>query len=489
MLKLKNVVAQMREPDYQSLSSQFRTTKADKYLMLLTHMRQDVLSDHEISQSLRIGSGAYYTLKSRLHDKIQEYQLSTILGAKEDILKRVDNIPQLLYDTPRETAIVVLKKMEEDLRRYDMPLELTKVYSALKKLHVHTPKYYLYSQDYNKQVAYAMAIEKVEDIMGDFFKYLGNYSITRDPVWLQYLTVVKDQVANHTKLYNSHHLFLYQYIINISFSLFVPTNQQDQEAEPVEDMLDKMDKILLEHDNNSSYRFLCKTHSLLSFEYYHSLKLHKKAAKFLEEINSDLDKLLLCNFSSFGGHFLKSKVEHYVLMKKEEQLFPENQKLSKAYSPDPVDVPNYILYMKHLAIGALHSKKYFDSINLLNTLINTVSLRLCPHAEIEIKLFHAYCYCIVHNYETAHTLIKSALRKIREMENPATYENASVFVKILLLLFDKQTPRSEEKIINLKQEFLLHNQGASKMLEYLPIQEEVLLQLTKESKRRRRVAL
>lgn len=481
MLKTKDIILQMNDKDYEALLGRFRKTKGEKYITLLILLRQNVLNDEQISQNLGLKKGAYYTLKSRLHDKIQEHTTHSIVGKKENILKQLDNIPTLLYDTPKETAIAILCKLEEDLLQFNMPWELTMVYSALKKLHIHSNKYYQYSQRYNKQVAFAMAAEKTRELATDFFKYIGNFYVTRDNSWLAYIAETKLQVTNYVKLYPSDSMILYKYIVDISFALFIPLPEKTKEDEPIENMLDKMKGILTAHENNQSYKYLLKLHELLSFEYYHSLRLTKKADEYFQKLNNDIPSVMLLNFYSCSGHFLRSKAEHYVLLNMQGRLFDENKKLVQSYSPSQEDLPNYVAYYKYLAISAVYAGNYVEAISLLNTLTSTVSLRQCTHAEIEVKLFLAYCYCVVKNFDYAHTVMRGVMYKIRDAKLKDDYENAYFFIRMLNILMDKKYINTEKRIISFKRNFLLFNQGKTKMLEYLPINDTMLINLLREN--------
>ena len=154
MIKFKSIVLQLKEDEFNDLCRQFVETKADKYLRLLKLYRENKYTDEEIQEMLSVNTSAYYTLKSRLFYKIQDFLTNNMSTPIIDLLRKVANIPTLIYDTHRDTAIAILSKLESELQNYDMPYELSSVYSALKKLHLHSPKYYEYTQLYNKHLAW-----------------------------------------------------------------------------------------------------------------------------------------------------------------------------------------------------------------------------------------------------------------------------------------------------------------------------------------------
>jgi hypothetical protein len=484
MLKLKSLVMQMKEDNFNALSSQLKDNKADKFHTLLVHFRENQLSDDEIAERLKVNSNAYYTLKSRLYNKIQEFLTSNLSGPKADILKNVANIPNLIFDTPRDTALAVLDKLEKDLVEYDMPYELTNVYNALKKLHIHSPKYYEYTQLYNKHVAYTIALDKAEDLLANFNKTLGEYHASRNKELLEMLHLIKKEMTHLCRLYESHHLTVYGNILNISFALFVPMPEAIENDEPVEDILSSTENILRNYPRDVTYQHLVTALNFLSFEYYHHLKLYKKEAQYFEAVNSRLSSFLHYNFCVFTTRFLVSKMERYNVLNEEGKLHEENKQLEAEHVPDRSDIPNYINYIKYLSASAFHARKYSEAVSLLNGLLNDVSFKSYAHSEIEIKLLLALAYSMTNKYDPAHSLIRSASRKIREMggEGDSDYENASVFIKMLSIQMDSSSKSSEEKLVALRNKFSLLNQGPTRMLEYLKLSDEFIKLLSKSIK-------
>ena len=135
-MRLNKIVAQFNEHDYEELSSQLNETKADKFLTLLKYYREDKLDEKAIQEELNVKSASFYTLKSRLFDKIQEYLYQNTTDTRIALLNNIANIEHLVYKTPRETAIGILEKLEGELIQFDMPNELILVYKALKKLQI-----------------------------------------------------------------------------------------------------------------------------------------------------------------------------------------------------------------------------------------------------------------------------------------------------------------------------------------------------------------
>jgi hypothetical protein len=483
MIKFKSIVLQLKEEEYDALCKQFVETKADKYLRLLQLYRENKYTDDEIQGMLQVNISAYYTLKSRLFDKIQDFLTNNMSTPIIDLLRKVANIPTLLYDTHRDTAIAILTKLESELQNYDMPYELSSVYNALKKLHIHSPKYYEYTQAYNRHLAYTIALDKAEDLLNTFMKTLGDYYVSRNKGQIDFLALVKQEMANICNLYDSHHLQIYKSIVDISFALYIPNQEAIRDDEPIEDVLVKMERVFSTYNKDTNYQYLQLVFNFLAFEYYHKLNLPKKEARYFDVLDKKIPSFLLFNHCAFTSKFLISKIERHIELGTEADLYEFNRTALSNYEPDKNDIPNYINFAKYIAACAFYAKKYQEAIQVLNGLINDVSFKNYPHTEIEVKLLLALNYSMVNKYDPATSLLRSVTRKIREIEDDMGYENALIFYKILSLQMSSSARQVDQKITQLFAKFELLNQKSNRMLEYIKIDEVFIKQLSQVVKR------
>ena len=477
MIKLEVVIQNLSEKDYSSLVNQFEKTKGDKFVRLLGFLKAGNISDNEMIEKLNVTKSAFYTLKSRLAEKIQEHLFKNVDDHRIELLRNVSNIHNLIYNTPRETAIAMLVKMETELKENDLPNELTSVYSALKKLHLHTPKYFEYSQQYNKHIAFTIAIEKAEDLLSDFSKTLGEYEIWRDNNIAIKLALIKKEMQNICRLNESHHLRIYKHLVSISFALFVPLSDEIKDDDSVEEMLTASYKIFDTYDKDGNYKYLRNVFDYLSFEYYHALKLYKNEAPYFEKVNSNLTAFLLSGHCSFNTRFLKSKIERYILLGEENKLTEE----IKSFNHEVVaaDVPNYINLNIYKAACAYYSKKYSEAAKILYEILQGVNFRNVFHAETEVKLFLALCFSMCNKYDQTESTLRSVSRKIADNLEEGSYENASTFVKMLKLQMTSEIKNMEEKFIKHRNEFLKQNIGTERMLGFIKLDDVFLKEFSK----------
>ncbi|MEM6300066.1 MAG: hypothetical protein AAF740_15375, partial [Bacteroidota bacterium] len=158
MAKLTNIVKQLPLQDYHTIYDSLGSSNAEKSAHLLKSLRERKVSDERIMEELGVTANAYYTLRSRLNQRIEEHLIQQMESPRTDLLKKVANIMEIAFTKKWAIAVATLKKLEKELLDYDLFNELTLVYKILKKLHIHTDDYFTYSQLYNKHVAFMLAV-------------------------------------------------------------------------------------------------------------------------------------------------------------------------------------------------------------------------------------------------------------------------------------------------------------------------------------------
>ncbi|MDJ1473101.1 hypothetical protein QNI19_03595 [Cytophagaceae bacterium DM2B3-1] len=432
MAKLKNIIKQLSPEDYDAIYNQLMTSNAEKSAYLLKFMREKQLSDSKIMEQLDVNTNAYYTLRSRLNQKIEEYLLQQMESPRTDLLKKVANITEILFTKKRAIAVATLKKLEKELLDYDLSNELTIIYKSLKKLHINSPDFYNYSQSYNRHVAYMLAIDKAEDLLSEYFKKYGNYTLSGTETEKLELTYLNKEMENVCKLYQSHRLYVYQNCMSIFHRLFVEnTENLDDDQEPIEDVLNNVEKIFQQYNLDTVYYHLKLVFEFLKLEYYTHYKVYKKAEKYFDEVN-DAASTLLTNYSlyTYPAQFLFTKVQRHIRLDTEQTMYEENEGLFQDYEADAYDLPKYTGYVVYRAVCCYYSKKYDEAARWVNNLLNEMSLKKYPIAHLEVKLLLALQYCLLNDYELFSQLLNSIQRQIRIMGKDEC-EHMLIFTKIM----------------------------------------------------------
>ncbi len=432
MAKLKNIIKQLSATDYQSIHDSLMQSNAEKSAHLLKFIRERQMSDAKVMEELDVNTNAYYTLRSRLNQKIEEYLLAQMESPRTDLLKKVANINDVVFTKKRAIASATLKKLEKELLDYDLANELTVVYKTLKKLHINTPDNFTYSQQYNRHVAYMLAMDKAEDIVAEYFKKFGQFYMSGSEVDKFGLEVLYKEISNVRNLYKSHRLYVYFSMVNIFHRLFVDTRENENiDEEPIEDIIENVEKIFEDFNRDSIYFNLNIVFEFLKLEYYNYYKVFRKAERYFDEVNFNT-ALLLSNYNlyTFPPQFLLSKIDRAVRLEVEGQLYEENKALFADYESDLNDVPKQIIYVMYRAMSCFYAEKYDEAARFLNNLLNELSLKKYPQAQIEIKLFLSLQYCILNDYDLFNQCVNSIQRSIRISEKESM-DHVQIFIKIM----------------------------------------------------------
>ena len=452
MAKLKNIIKQLSEEDFVAIYDSLIESSADKSAFLLRAMREKQQSDNKIMEELDVNTNAYYTLRSRLNQKIEEYLLQQMENPRTDILKKVANINEIIFTKKRAIAVATLKKLEKELLDYDLSNELTIVYKFLKKLHINSADYFNYSQLYNKHVAYTLAVDKAEDLLAEYFKKYGTFALSGDDSVKMELALMSKEMNNVCGLYKSHRLYVYQSCINIYHRLYVEKEETiEDDLEPIEDIIQNVQKIFEDYHLDSIYYHLRIVFEYLKLEYYDHYKVYRKAENFFEEVNDSCADLL-SNYTlyTYPAQFMMTKIKRHVRIGTVEEMYDENEGLFHDYEPDKNDIPNYITYVIYRALSCYYKKKYDEAARWVNNLLNEISLKKYPTAQLEIKTVLALQYCMVRDYDLFNQLINSIQRQIRLLGKDAC-EHVIIFTKMLKISISDSKKNKKAKIESLAE--------------------------------------
>ena len=451
MAKLKNIIKQLSDFDFDAIYNSLIESNADKSAYLLKSMREKHQSDNKIMVELDVNTNAYYTLRSRLNQKIEEYLLQQMENPRTDILKKVANINEIIFTKKTAIAVATLKKLEKELLDYDLSNELTVVYKSLKKLHINSPELFNYSQLYNKHVAYMLAVDKAEDLLAEYFKKYGNYTLTGDETDKLELSLLSREMNNVCGLYKSHRLYVYLSCLNIFHRLFVEKEEDmiEEDVEPIEDILNNIQKIFNLYHLDSIYYHLQIVFDFLKLEYYNHYKVYRKAENFFEEVNESASSLL-SNYSLFTypSQFLVTKIERHMRMDNMEQMYEENEGLFHDFECDKNDVPKFITYVVYRSLSCYYVNKYDEAARWLNNLLNEVSFKKYPYAQLEIKAILALQYCLLNDFDLFNQLINSIQRQMRLL-GKENCEHILTLTKILKISISDTKKHKEGKIKSL----------------------------------------
>lgn len=461
MIRLKEIINQLDVEVYDALETQLNKNKADNFLFLIKSYRNNGVKDEEIIKHLALNANSFYVLKSRLYDRIKSHLSEHIDVSKADLLQKLQEVNDICYTKPREIAIAFLEKLEEDLLKYDMHSELLLVYSAMKKVHLHSENYFHYSQLYNKHVAFWLSLEKSEAILGNFNQILAQFTFSKSDLHLNKLLFLRKEAANHLALNPSRKIEIITRIIDIQLAIFCWADEV--KGMDVEKTILETAKLIDELPNSSNQKKWEIAVDYLMFEYYRKTN-PVKALPLFYKVNVQKNNLLLYSAICLTPQFLLSKLEFLAEQNQMDELLNEGD---TAYLVDPNDKYSKIVLGLNTAMMCYYSGKTKDAITLLNDLINENSFKDFFHINIEVRLTLAYFYIQIKEYDLAENFTKSIYRKIKT-EELNEYSNVLDLIKFFNL---EITPDSKDKTNAKKKDaltlFIARNKGKYAILDHL----------------------
>jgi effector-binding domain-containing protein len=447
MAKLKNIIKQLSDKDYQAVYDSLLAGNAEKSAYLLKAMRERQLSENKVMVELEVNANAYYTMRSRLSQKIEEHLIQQMESPRTDLLRKVANINEVFFTNKKTIAIATLRKLEKELIEADLVHELPTIYKLLKKLHLHSPEYFQFSQLYNRHVAYMLAVDKAEDVVADYFKKYGNYFLTADLTEKMSLDLLVREIQSIANLYESHRLYVYKSCMMVFHRLFVESEESTQpDEESIEDVFGRVQEIFDRYNLDPVYYHLNLLFEFLKLEYYNHYKVFKQAERYYEEVNDAASNLLVnYPYYTFSIRFLISKLERGLRTGTEGELFAEQKEMFADFEPDPNNVPQHVIYTVYGALCSYYSGRYEEAAKALNNLINEVSLKRYPLAQTEVKALLCLQYCMLKDIDLFNQLSNSVQRNIRIIGKDAC-ENVLTFLKILKIAVSEAKKEKHKKI-------------------------------------------
>ena len=445
MKTIRTIVKALHESDVEKISSSFYRD-SDKVALLFEMLLSDV-ADDDIREILGLSANAYSTLRSRLHTKVQNHLIALTDSPRADVLNKLLGIDDIIFTQTPTIALTTLKKLERELIRFDLSNELTVVYKYLKKLHLNTDQYFHYSQLYNRHVAYSLALDKAEDLLAKYFKGYGYYYVMGDTSKKVELTAIFEEMKNVCALYQSHRMFVYFAVLQITHQLFVDENAYEKyNLEPIEDVLAQVDETFRKYPKDDIYIHLHLLFNYIRFEYYYKHGIIAKAKVHLNEVNRQLPKLLIHyeNYS-FPAQFLIGS--HQLLFKGQidHREFDSN-KLFDDFRIENVSTPAKVVYYIYRALTSYYYKDYANAAKWLFDLNNEVSFKEYPEMLLEIKCLTAYIKFIQKDEILFKQNLTSAQRTLRIIGSE-NKPHLVAFVKLLSIMGSESRKNKEQKLL------------------------------------------
>jgi hypothetical protein len=436
MSKIKQLIQQLSSADYEAIYYSLLESNAEKSAYLLQSIRSRQAEDEVVREELEMNQNAYYTLRSRLYQKIEEFLLARMESPRSDLLKKVATIYETVFTKRKAITVTTLKRLERELLEYDLSNELIVVYKVLKKLHAGTDEYFNYSRAYNEHVAFTLAVDKAEDLLVNYFRKFGSYFLSDSEEDLQALEYLRNEMNSICQMYKSHRLFVYESCLEIFHRIVVEKDQDpDDKYTPVEEIIDKLEYTFNLYNTDPIYfhlEILIDYYRLLYFQNY---RVYKKFERFYQEINERLEQFLN-SFSlyTFPSIFLIVKIEKHIRQDTQNILHNESLNLLPLYEADQDDLPNFVVYSVYRAAAAFYGQRYEEAAMFLEKLIEHDKLEDYPYVHVEVRAALVIMLACQRKVKEFNQLLGSVQREVRYM-GKYNCKDVFLFLKVVRSVF------------------------------------------------------
>ena len=435
-MDLYKIVSQLTEEEFNEIHSSFLKNKAEKSASFLAIIRQNPITpDKDFLNAFDITPSAFYVLKSRLNQRIETYLLNRMGDPNLQLMQRVLNVNDLVFNNPREISVAALRRLEKELLAFDFPYGLMIVYKELQNLHAFDEDNYTYFKSrYNQQVAYAVAMDKGADLVVQFFRSFDNYYLGRKDREHQDMIRTMEKIDNLNNLYESHRLYIFKCIIHLFAKLFIQIPDTIRcEVEDAEVMFEKCFEILGEYKDDTLYQNLNILFNFLRFTYYEQNQIRDKSKIYFEILDYKIEEMLTSyHLNSNTSLFLFQKLRYHVRNNTVDQLIKDVEDYIINVDMDPYRITFFVNYSRFLAHAYFAAGEYKKASRILYNLRNEVNLKknVHVHMELEIKFFLALTYVMLQDFDLANQLILSLQRQLRKT-TMSHYEHAKKLIKVL----------------------------------------------------------
>jgi hypothetical protein len=478
---LNKTIKKLSDAEYNELVMQVSGNRKNKPYIILEASRSREVTDEEMMELLQINPGAYYTLKSRLNNKIASVLSNKVQTPVNILMNEVAKIPAHLQGINQEFSIRALIDLEKQLIEYDLSTELILVYKTLAELNLFTDDYTYYDNLYKKHVAFSLAAGKAENILYRFIRKMGIYQLTLEPEVLEDIVLLKRELSNICEMYDSHRLFVIYNIVNIYYQCNV-LNKRDslksQELE-IESTLQKMTATFEKYNQDTFYQSIKFIIDFLYFEYYQKTNNQVRADFYLEKINPQIPDMCTRHAMHFYiAQYLNTRVEKYLNDKNIDNLVFLNDTLNTTLDISPNEEYHFVAARKFIAISKFYQNDFSGAAKTINELRNDISIKKYLYTDIECKLFQALQYCIMGEDSLCHQIISSVKRQISE--NEQQWESATVFIKLLKTALKPLDYRKKIKRVNDQWlEFIEKNNASSHpILRFVKLDETLMRRMS-----------
>ena len=272
-----------------------------------------------------------------------------------------------------------------------------------------------------------LALDKVEDLVAEFFKKFGIYNLTGNEHEKLALSLINDEIQNVAKLYDSHRLHVYESIVKIFHQLVI---EKKPNAYNIEERFEKIEQTFKIYRSDIMYQHLEIVIDLLRYEYYVWLEDSPQTLQAMMRVNKSIS-FLLSNYGLYiyPMQFLITKTRQSIEQDREETLYEDNINSLYDFEPETDDISKYITYMIYRGLSCYYAERHEEAIRWFKKLYDEIDNNLFKNVMREVQLIIVLLYIFTDEKEMARQQLKKYFPSSNAVENSPSY--IQIFYRLL----------------------------------------------------------
>lgn len=478
---VRSIVRKLDKDGFEELKNFISGQRDSKSKALLDLLRNKQVKDEELAEKLDITSGAFYTLKSRLTPRVVHFYTNLNENKIRLLREEAARVSFIVYNNERMISLSFLKDLEKKLKEYDMSSELAIIYKQLARLQRFDASHDYYEREYQKHIAFSLAVSKAEDLLYEYIYNLGYYQLTKGTRYQERLEDLLDELENTFNLYESHRLYtIFQIVKHYHQCNFLNKEALALEEIEVENRIAKLQEILEKYNLDPFYGIIRNLIPFLFFEYYVRIGNKVKANYYLEEISYFIEDQFKAHlWSFFITQFLISLMYKLRMDGDMSSFLKMSDKFRQGYFVEDNELSHLTTYFRYKALTEFYAGNYSKAALVINNLMQVAQFKNFPELETEFKLFQAWMYVLADEPELYLKLIQSAKRQAKGFNKLSV--SVKTFSKVLFIINKSKMQKvDEEKLIKYWSYTQTPEYNPSELMEYLYMNETLLTDLLKK---------
>lgn len=408
MLKIRKIVTELSEANYKGLCEKFKKNSGNKFLRLLELYRRSDYTDEDIRRHLKMEAPAFYTLRSRLMDRIQDHLLASPSYQDVDQFAFYCFSNEALFNSGKEYGTAMLEKLLINYEKSGCMIGALSVLSVLKQLNANNQRSLLFARKYSECYEKLMLQERTNELSTRFSQTLTKYLLSADDKFLRDLDICYRELDQLVQRLNFASAEILRELIRLQMILFVPQYRAVLSQE-FEIIIKRCRALFSEMPEVHPYRNYEMVLPFFQFEFYSQNENIDFQFSLINEVGENLERFLKLNYITCPLFFIGSVNAFLRYHGLEPLRLDSHEEIVSMLDESDMATGYYANYYQGTTY--YFERNYKEASRILNTAVSELSTIEFPMCDIEVRLALVLCSVKQKDYKLAIELLEKLRRK------------------------------------------------------------------------------